>query len=491
MNPQDRKERLTVPKPKDVIFEKDSSQPAINFDAYEHIPVKVTGDKAPQPITTFSGADLEKSVAANVVRCRYKKPTPVQKYAIPIGLAGRDLMACAQTGSGKTAAFCFPIISLILNSEDFAATKSGYSRRVYPKALIMGPTRELTNQIYEESRKFTYQTGLRPVVVYGGAPVLDQIRQLERGVDILVATPGRLSSFIERGRVSLSRTKYLVLDEADRMLDMGFEPQIRSIVDATDMPKPGSRQTLMFSATFPKEIQELAADFMSNYLFLAVGRVGSSTNLIIQHFEEVEPGDKQKLLVSLVRAVPGLTLVFVETKVWADRLEHFLVQNKFPATTIHGDLSQEEREYSLEQFRCGAKPILVATDVASRGLDIPHVTHVINYDLPRDIESYVHRIGRTGRAGKKGITTAFFSPGKDSNLAQALVDLLKETNQEVPEFLVEEAKAAGPYSTPPARRGFGGRDVREGHSRGGGEFVISGDYGRGGDTGYGGGDAYD
>ncbi|CAL8463679.1 g3213 [Coccomyxa elongata] len=472
--------------------------------------VEVTGEDVPDPIFSFDAAALDPKVAANVVRCRYRNPTPVQKYAIPIGLARRDLMACAQTGSGKTAAFCFPIISCILNSENAGETKA-YSRKAYPKALIMGPTRELTSQIYEEARKFTYQTGLHPVVCYGGAPSGFQLRELEKGVDILVATPGRLCMFIERGRISLSQIKHLVLDEADRMLDMGFEPQIRNIVESGDMPRPGERQTLMFSATFPKDIQRLAADFMSNYLFLAVGRVGSSTSLIIQHFEQVELGDKEKMLLSLVRAVPGLTLVFVETKRGADRLVDFLIRNKFPATTIHGDLSQEEREYSLAQFRAGQKPILVATELASRGLDIPHVTHVINYDMPPDIDMYVHRIGRTGRAGKRGITTAFFVPGKDGNLAEALIDLLKETGQEVPEFLVEEAKTSGPYSAPPSRRsggGFGGRDFRESFrprrdrprsanggfggdgsygGSGGGGYGGGGDYGNGGGGGYGGG----
>ncbi|BDA48446.1 DEAD-box ATP-dependent RNA helicase 37 [Coccomyxa sp. Obi] len=539
-NPQSRQERLMVPRPRggawgniydnddpfeegdkrrqeeDSVFAEDNKGASvIDFDAYEHIPVEVTGEDVPNPIFSFNEAALDSKVAANVVRCRYRKPTPVQKYAIPIGLARRDLMACAQTGSGKTAAFCFPIISCILSSENGGETKA-FNRKAFPKALIMGPTRELTSQIYEEARKFTYQTGIRPVVCYGGAPSGFQLRELEKGVDILIATPGRLCMFIERGRISLSQIKHLVLDEADRMLDMGFEPQIRNIVESGDMPRPGERQTLMFSATFPKDIQKLAADFMSNYLFLAVGRVGSSTSLIIQHFEEVELRDKEKLLLSLVRAVPGLTLVFMETKRSADRLVDFLIQNNFPATTIHGDLSQEEREYSLAQFRAGKKPILVATELASRGLDIPHVTHVINYDMPPDIDSYVHRIGRTGRAGKKGITTAFFVPGKDGNLAEALIDLLKETGQDVPEFLVEEARVHGPYSAPPSRRsggGFGGRDFRENFrprsagdrprsanggfggdggygDSGGGGYGGGGDYGNGGGGGFGGGGGY-
>ena len=200
----------------------------INFDAYEDIPVEATGDDVPDPISTFADVDLGPALMANVARCKYSKPTPVQRYSIPIGLAGRDLMACAQTGSGKTAAFCFPIIHNILRS---GVQPTGRSRKAFPLALILSPTRELSSQIYEEARKFCYQTGIRAVVVYGGAPVVNQLRDMERGCDLLVATPGRLSDLIERARVSLQRVGYLALDEADRMLDMGFEPQIRRIVE--------------------------------------------------------------------------------------------------------------------------------------------------------------------------------------------------------------------------------------------------------------------
>ncbi len=209
-------------------------------------------------------------------------------------------MACAQTGSGKTAAFCFPIIVNILSSN---APPGGHPRKATPQALVLSPTRELSVQIYDEARKFCYQTGIRPVVVYGGAPVGSQLRDMERGCDILVATPGRLKDLIERGRVSLARVGYLALDEADRMLDMGFEPQIRRIVEGEDMPPTGERQTLMFSATFPKEIQRLAADFMHNYVFLAVGRVGSSTDLIVQTVMYVDQEAKRQTLLDLVTTI--------------------------------------------------------------------------------------------------------------------------------------------------------------------------------------------
>lgn len=482
----------------------DQENTGINFDAYEDIPVETSGENVPPPVTTFADIDLGPAVNENIRRCKYVKPTPVQRHAIPISMAGRDLMACAQTGSGKTAAFCFPIIAGILNGPPPSGRPPRGSRTVYPVALILSPTRELSMQIHEEAKKFAYQTGLRVVVAYGGAPINQQLRELERGVDILVATPGRLSDLLERARVSLSQVRYLALDEADRMLDMGFEPQIRKIVEQMDMPRAGERQTMLFSATFPREIQRLAADFLSNYIFLAVGRVGSSTDLIVQKVEYVPENDKRSMLMDLIHAqnqngIQGsqgkqpLTLVFVETKRGADALEDWLCRNGFPATTIHGDRTQQEREYALRSFRTGATPILVATDVAARGLDIPHVTHVINFDLPNDIDDYVHRIGRTGRAGKSGLATAFFNENNMS-LARPLVELMQEANQTAPDWLVNYAARAnfgGSGGGRNRRTGggsrFGGRDYRrDGGSRGGGGGYGGGGYGSnyGGSGGY-------
>jgi superfamily II DNA/RNA helicase len=263
-------------------------------------------------------------------------------------------------------------------------------------------------------------------VAYGGADIREQMRDLERGVDILVATPGRLVDLIERGRISLSRCVFMVLDEADRMLDMGFEPQIRRIVEGEDMPshRNGNRQTMMFSATFPKEIQRLAADFLYDYIFLAVGRVGSTHENITQRVEYVDDHIKRDVLCRLLRELPGLTLVFVETKRNADAIEDFLCRDGFPATSIHGDRTQREREDALSSFRAGRTPILVATDVAARGLDIPNVIHVINFDMPKDIDDYVHRIGRTGRAGNTGHATAFVND-RNYNICRDLMNTLK------------------------------------------------------------------
>ncbi|KAJ0778488.1 putative RNA helicase [Helianthus annuus] len=474
----------------------------INFDAYEDIPVETSGDNVPPPVNTFAEIDLGEALNLNIRRCKYVKPTPVQRHAIPISLGGRDLMACAQTGSGKTAAFCFPIISGIMRGQ-FGQRASRMPRTACPLALILSPTRELSCQIHEEAKKFAYQTGVRVVVAYGGAPINQQLRELERGVDILVATPGRLVDLLERARVSLQYIRYLALDEADRMLDMGFEPQIRKIVQQMDMPPPGVRQTMLFSATFPKEIQRLASDFLANYIFLAVGRVGSSTDLIVQRVEYVQESDKRSHLMDLLHAqrangVHGkqaLTLVFVETKKGADSLEYWLCMNGFPATTIHGDRTQQEREQALRSFKSGNTPILVATDVAARGLDIPHVAHVVNFDLPNDIDDYVHRIGRTGRAGKSGLATAFFNDN-NASMARPLSDLMQEANQEVPAWLARYAARAS-YGGGKNRRGggrFGGRDFRRDSNfnrggGGGGDYYGGGNMNNayGGSGGYGGG----
>ncbi|KAL9270482.1 DEAD-box ATP-dependent RNA helicase 52B-like protein [Drosera capensis] len=451
------------------------SNNGINFDAYEDIPVETCGTDIPAPVCTFAEIDLGDALNENIRRCKYVKPTPIQRYAIPIAIAGRDLMACAQTGSGKTASFCFPIISGILKGQNRRISEQYGGRTAYPVALILSPTRELSCQIHDEAKKFAYQSGVKVVVVYGGAPMYQQLRDLKKGVDILVATPGRLVDMVEREIISLNRISYLALDEADRMLDMGFEQQIRKIVQQMGMPTPGDRQTMLFSATFPSEIQRLASEFLKDYIFLSVGRVGSSTDLIVQKVDFVQDMAKRSHLKDLLisqrangaHGKRSLTLVFVETKKGADALEGWLSRNGFPAAAIHGDKVQMERERALKSFKTGTTPILVATDVAARGLDIPCVAHVINFDLPRDIDDYVHRIGRTGRAGKSGLATAFFSD-KNSPIAKALVDLMEEAKQEVPSWLQEYAErssfsgGSGSGRSQRYRGGgnFGGHDFR-------------------------------
>ena len=366
---------------------------------------------------------------------------------------------------------------------------------ITPITLVLAPTRELALQIYEEAKKFAYRSWVRPCTVYGGAPIGDQLRDLERGCGLLVATPGRLVDLIERERLSLSKIRYLVLDEADRMLDMGFEPIIRRIVQEEDMP--AERQTLMFSATFPRNMQMLARDFLRDYVFLAVGRVGSTSENIIQQVVYVEEVDKRSSLLDVLHTdaeiaansenpAANLTLVFVETKRAADMICNYLVDQAFPATAIHGDRTQREREWAIQSFRSGKTPVLVATAVASRGLDIPNVTHVVNYDLPKDIDDYVHRIGRTGRAGNVGKSTAFFNMSQDKGIIKELHEILVEAKQAVPDWM-EKCKNQVEYGSS-FRGGRGGG--RGGRGRGGrfgaSDFRREGGGGRGGGSGSGG-----
>ncbi|XP_063546146.1 ATP-dependent RNA helicase bel isoform X2 [Cydia strobilella] len=441
----------TVPLPRDERQELElfgTGNTGINFSKYEDIPVEASGDRVPDFITSFEDVNLTEIMRTNISHARYDKPTPVQKYAIPIVLGHRDVMACAQTGSGKTAAFLVPILNQIYEAGPVKHMGPYNRRKQYPLGLVLAPTRELATQIFDEARKFAYRSRVRPCVVYGGSPIHEQFRELERGCHLLVATPGRLVDMLARGRVALDHCRHLVLDEADRMLDMGFEPQIRKIVECHTMPKTGERQTLMFSATFPKQIQVLAQDFLSNYVFLAVGRVGSTSENITQKVVWVEEAQKRSFLLDLLNASnllkrsrpeeDQLTLVFVETKKGADQLEEYLDSDGYPVTSIHGDRTQREREEALRRFRTGQTPILVATAVAARGLDIPHVRHVINFDLPSDVEEYVHRIGRTGRMGNLGVATSFFNDA-NRGLARDLVELLVEAKQDVPNWLTSTA----------------------------------------------------
>lgn len=464
----------------------------INFDNYDDIPVEASGTDVPEGITSF-GPPLEEHLLANITLARYTKPTPVQKYSIPIVTRGRDLMACAQTGSGKTGGFLFPILSESFKTGPAPLPPNAYQnyfRKAFPTALVLAPTRELVSQIYDEARKFAYRSWVRPCVVYGGADVGQQLRQVERGCDLLVATPGRLVDLLERGRISLANIKYLVLDEADRMLDMGFEPQIRRIVEGENMPPVEDRQTLMFSATFPHEIQMLARDFLKDYIFLSVGRVGSTSENITQRILYVEDDEKKSVLLDILSSdEEGLTLVFVETKRMADSLCDFLICQNFPATSIHGDRTQRERERALEMFRNGNTRIMVATAVAARGLDIPNVTHVINFDLPTDIDDYVHRIGRTGRAGNTGVATSFFNRG-NRNIVRDLHDILKEANQEIPQFL-DTIKRESSYGSRGKPRGGGrGNSTRDFRKYNGGLDKYSNNVNHDRQSGYGNGGGY-
>uniref|UniRef100_A0A8C6HFG2 RNA helicase n=1 Tax=Mus spicilegus TaxID=10103 RepID=A0A8C6HFG2_MUSSI len=321
------------PEDEDSIFA--HYQTGINFDKYDTILVEVSGHDAPPAILTFEEANLCQTLNNNIAKAGYTKLTPVQKYSIPIVLAGRDLMACAQTGSGKTAAFLLPILAHMMRD---GITASRFKELQEPECIIVAPTRELINQIYLEARKFSFGTCVRAVVIYGGTQFGHSVRQIVQGCNILCATPGRLMDIIGKEKIGLKQVKYLVLDEADRMLDMGFGPEMKKLISCPGMPSKEQRQTLLFSATFPEEIQRLAGEFLkSNYLFVAVGQVGGACRDVQQTILQVGQYSKREKLVEILRNIGDeRTMVFVETKKKADFIATFLCQEKISTTSIHG-----------------------------------------------------------------------------------------------------------------------------------------------------------
>ncbi|XP_075980870.1 ATP-dependent RNA helicase vasa [Anticarsia gemmatalis] len=426
----------------------------INFDKFDHIAVKVSGENPPRAIDSFETANLRKYVLDNILRAGYKKPTPIQKHAIPIIMGGRDLMGCAQTGSGKTAAFLLPIINTLLNDpRDLVVESNGCAE---PQVVIVSPTRELTLQIFNEARKFSYGSILKIAVAYGGTAVRHQGDNISRGCHILVATPGRLHDFVDRRRVSFGSVRFVVLDEADRMLDMGFIPSVEKMMDHSTMVPTDKRQTLMFSATFPEDIQHLAGKFLNNYLFVAVGIVGGASTDVEQVFHQVTKYEKQATLKKLIEENDRKRiLVFVETKRNADFIAAMLSEQQMLTSSIHGDRQQREREEALDNFKSGRHFILVATAVAARGLDIKNVDIVVNYDLPKSIDEYVHRIGRTGRVGNRGKAVSFFDADQDIALVADLAKILKQADQTVPNFL-----QGGGTATYKGNK-YGGSDIRD------------------------------
>ncbi|XP_077318839.1 putative ATP-dependent RNA helicase DDX4 isoform X2 [Lithobates pipiens] len=437
-------------------------QTGINFDKYDDIVVEVSGSDVPPAILTFEEANLCDTLAKNVSKAGYVKLTPIQKHSIPIVVAGRDLMACAQTGSGKTAAFLLPILSHLMvkgvESSAFQALKE-------PEAIIVAPTRELINQIYLDARKFAYGTCVRPVVIYGGTQTFHSLKQISEGCNILCATPGRLLDIIRKEKIGLTKLRYLVLDEADRMLDMGFREDIENLLRSPGIPSKEERQTLMFSATFPSSIQSLAKNILKpDYLFVVVGQVGGACSDVEQVVMEVEEfGKKDKLMEILQETGSERTMVFVKTKKKADFIATFLCQEKVPSTSIHGDREQRERETALRDFKTGQCPVIVATSVAARGLDIENVSYVINFDIPDDIDEYVHRIGRTGRCGNTGRAISFFDKRGDDEqrIARSLVKVLSDAHQEVPAWLEEVAFSAHGMSAYNPRSKFASTDDRK------------------------------
>jgi ATP-dependent RNA helicase RhlE len=344
---------------------------------------------------SFADLNLHPTILEAIRDAGYTSPTPIQRDAIPLALKGRDIMGLAQTGTGKTAAFTLPIIERLIDGP----------RRT--RALILTPTRELCVQVEESFRKYARHGEISVVAVYGGVPLDPQERRLREGVDVVVATPGRLIDHLERQNVVFDDLEVLVLDEADRMLDMGFAPQINRIVDQV----PAYRQTLLFSATMPPEVEALARKYLRKPIVVQVGVRSAPASTVTHAVYPVPREKKNALLVELLTgSVHDSVLIFSRTKHGADRIVRDLEKAGVTATAMHADKSQSQRTKALQDFKDGTISVLVATDIAQRGLDISGITHVINYDVPQQAEDYVHRIGRTGRAAKEGDAYTFMSP---------------------------------------------------------------------------------
>jgi ATP-dependent RNA helicase RhlE len=367
-------------------------------------------------MTTFADLGLSPKLLKALEKTTLKAPTPIQEQAIPHVMKGRDLMGLAQTGTGKTAAFGLPLLHRLLDIGHPPGPRN-------VRALILAPTRELVTQISDNLTIFTKGTPVKVLTVVGGASLNRQAMALARGADVLVATPGRLIDLLERGDVSLQNTGYLVLDEADHMLDMGFIHALRKIAKHI----PLKRQTLLFSATMPKDIEEIASTYLRDPVKVQVAPPGKPAEKIVQGVHFIPNGDKAKLLEDYLKKHPGeQALVFGRTKHGSEKLCKLLAQWGFKVGSIHGNKSQNQRDRTLTEFRNGELDVLVATDVAARGIDIPGVRHVYNYDLPNVPENYVHRIGRTARAGAEGNAVAFCAPAEMGEL-QAIEKLLKKT----------------------------------------------------------------
>ena len=354
----------------------------------------------------FDNLGLAPELLKALAESGYTTPTPIQLQGIPVALAGGDLMAGAQTGTGKTAAFALPLLQKLL-----PLASSSTSPAKHPvRALILTPTRELAIQVEESLKAYAKHTQLRSLVVYGGVDIRTQTPHLKTGVEVLVATPGRLLDHIEQKTLQLNQVQMLVLDEADRMLDMGFMPDLRRILALL----PKKRQNLMFSATFSNEIKKLADEFLTNPQLIEVARSNATNDNVTQKVYQVAQSDKETLLIQLLKQADAKqVIIFTKTKITASRLSRSLIKEGINADAIHGDKSQQERIKALDAFKAGTVTALVATDVAARGLDISELPMVINYEIPSAPEDYVHRIGRTGRAGALGVAISFVSEDEE------------------------------------------------------------------------------
>ncbi|KAF3772249.1 DEAD-box ATP-dependent RNA helicase 21 [Nymphaea thermarum] len=430
----------------------------------EDFNISYKGSRIPRPMRNWEEGNLSAELLRAVQKAGYKSPSPIQMAAIPLGLQQRDVIGIAETGSGKTAAFVLPMLTYISRLPPMTEENEAEG----PYAVVMAPTRELALQIEDETVKFAHYLDIRVVSIVGGQSIEEQGFKLRQGCEVVIATPGRLLDCLERRYAVLNQCNYVVLDEADRMIDMGFEPQVVGVLDA--MPssnlKPENedeeldekkiyRTTYMFSATMPPAVERLARKYLRNPVVVTIGTAGKATDLITQHVIMLKESEKMSRLQRLLEELGDKTaIVFINTKKAADTLAKHLDKVGYRVTTLHGGKTQEHREISLEGFRNKRFTVLVATDVAGRGIDIPDVAHVINYDMPNNIEMYTHRIGRTGRAGKTGVATTFLTFG-DSEVFYDLKQMLVQSNSPVPpELARHEASKFKPGTIPdrPPRR---------------------------------------
>lgn len=411
---------------KDFYEEKPSILGMSDQDVVEYrksLAIRVSGFDVPRPIKAFEDCGFSQQLMNAITKQGYEKPTPIQCQALPIVLSGRDIIGIAKTGSGKTAAFVLPMIVHVMDQPELAKEEG-------PIGVICAPTRELAHQIYLETKKFAKSHGIRVSAVYGGMSKLDQFKELKSGCEIVVATPGRLIDMLKMKALTMSRATYLVLDEADRMFDLGFEPQIRSIVGQI---RP-DRQTLLFSATMPRKVEKLAREILSDPIRVTVGEVGMANEDITQ-LVHVIPSDSEKL-PWLLEKLPGLiddgdVLLFASKKATVDEIESQLAQRGFKVAALHGDKDQASRMDILQKFKSGVYHVLIATDVAARGLDIKSIKSVVNFDIAKDMDMHVHRIGRTGRAGDKDGTAYTLITQKEARFAGELVNSLIAAGQNV------------------------------------------------------------
>ena len=430
-----------------------SKEDSVKFEEFYKLhQVILSSDEKFKPFISFSDTKFTRPIMKIIEKEGYDSPTPIQAISWPLALAGKDIISIARTGSGKTCGYLLPAIQKLSMNNKSVNYREKYDRKK-PAVLVLAPTRELVMQIETEARKYAVSSGLSVVSVYGGVSKFNQVKEIRSGVDIIIATPGRCNDLISMGALNLNNISYLVLDEADRMLDMGFEPQIRDVIECI----PQTRQTLFFTATWPNEVQSLALDFLNDPIQINIGKNDGlcANKAITQNILVVKNlMEKESKLHEILEKIKSdysskvkpassrfdsdhnfpKTLIFVGTKAFCDFLADDLADKGMRCDTLHGDLSQQTRTRTMDKFRKGSLRVLVATDVAARGLDVKDIEVVINYDFPMNLDDYVHRIGRTARGNDTGVAYSFFTP-KDKDRAKELCEVLVRSEQEIPDEL--------------------------------------------------------